>query len=105
MFPPCFHRKFYLWEMVTIKVTLYKGKLLKNNEHPIVLRIIKNRKQNKISLGISCSLKLWDEKQNLPKKNHPLFREYSILIAKKKLEAERLILNDENNNGSLYNCC
>jgi site-specific recombinase XerD len=47
---------------------------------------------------MSCSKDLWDSDENLPKKKHPLYKEMVISIAKKKLEANKLVLdlsNDE----------
>jgi site-specific recombinase XerD len=83
--------------MSSIKVILYTSKTLKNNEHPIMLRVIKDRKPKYISLKESCSKTLWNTKDNLPKKNHPLYNELVNKINKKKLEASRLILELDNN--------
>jgi integrase len=54
-----------------LKVTPYKWKVLANGEHPLMLRITKNRQRKYVALGISCSLELWDEKKNAPKNKHP----------------------------------
>ena len=74
----------------SIKVVLFTHKVLKNGYHPIYLRVIKDRKTKYITLG-SCSLKMWDEKENMPKKKHPLYKELSILVEKKRLEAKKLL--------------
>lgn len=84
----------------SIKVLLYSSKTLSNGEHPIMLRVIKDRKPKYISVGFSCSTDLWDDKENLPKKKHPHFKEIKILVAKKKLDAERLVLNLDNDDKS-----
>lgn len=78
--------------MSSIKVVLYTSKTLSNGEHPIMLRVIKDRKIKYISLQHSCSVELWDEKTNLPRKKHPLYKELIISIEKKKLEANKLLL-------------
>jgi hypothetical protein len=78
------------------KVILYTSKTLSNGEHPIMLRIIKDRKPTYISTGKSCSKAMWDFKTNLPKSKHPLKRELDILIPKKLSEANKTILNFEN---------
>ncbi|MEO6731927.1 MAG: site-specific integrase [Ferruginibacter sp.] len=85
----------------SIKVLLYSSKTLSNGEHPIMLRVIKDRKPKYISVGFSCTTDLWDDGENLPKKKHPHFKEIKILIAKKKLDAERLVLNLENDDKNL----
>ncbi len=46
--------------MATIDVVLFTSKLLKNGEHPIMVRLIKVRKSKYISVGESCSKLLWD---------------------------------------------
>lgn len=78
--------------MSSVKVVLYTSKTLKNNEHPIMLRVIKDRKIKYLSIGASCNKKLWDEENNLPKKKHPLYTELLILIDKKRLDANKLLL-------------
>ena len=66
--------------MSSIKVVLYLSKTLKNGEHPILLRVIKDRQAKYISIGSSCSIDLWDAKNNLPKKKHPLYTDLIVLI-------------------------
>lgn len=78
--------------MSAIKVVLYTSKTLKNGEHPIMLRVIKDRKSKYIGLGHSCSKAMWDDDKNLPKKSHPLFGEIMVLIGEKKIAAEKLVL-------------
>lgn len=78
------------------KVLLYTSKTLSNGEHPIMLRIIKDRKPIYKSIGLSCSKTFWDFETNLPKKKHPLKLELDILISKKVNETNRAILNLEN---------
>jgi integrase len=85
----------------SVKVVLYKSKKLNNGEHPVMLRVIKDRKPKYISVGFSCTEDLWDQKENLPRKKHPHYQEAKILIAKKKLDAERLVLDLENDDKNL----
>ena len=89
MFKPCLNQK----PMVSsIKVVLFESKTLKNGEHPIMLRLTKDRKTKYISLGASCSKELWNYQENVPKPKHPLHRELLNKINKKKLEASKLLL-------------
>ncbi|MCC8144505.1 MAG: site-specific integrase, partial [Tannerellaceae bacterium] len=39
--------------ITTIEVICYKSKVLKNNEHPLMLRVTKDKKRKYLSLGIS----------------------------------------------------
>jgi len=81
--------------MASAKVVLFRHNILKNGEHPIYLRIIKDRKSCYIKTGASCSKELWDDDLNLPKKKHPYYKELIVLIGKKKLDADKLLLGAE----------
>jgi integrase len=76
----------------SVKVVLFKGKVLSNGEHPILLRVTKDRKSSYSSIGASSTIKNWDIKTGLPKKSHPLFNELLVLIDKKRAEASALLL-------------
>jgi integrase len=85
----------------SIKVVLYTSKILSNGEHPVMLRVTKNRKSKYISTGFKCSQEMWDEKNNLPKKKHPLHTEAKVLIAQKIIEAEKLVMELESESKNL----
>ena len=80
----------------SIKVVLFSSKTLQNGEHPVMLRLIKERKVKYLSIGFLCTKAMWDKGENMPKKRHPLYKEATILIAKKKLEAEKMVYGLEN---------
>lgn len=71
---------------MTIEVLLYRSKILKNGEHPIMLRVTQIKARKYISLGISCKPKWWDFKKNRPKNNHPDKEYINLLIDRKKSE-------------------
>lgn len=54
-----------------IAAILYKSNTLANGEHPIVLRISQSKERKYVFLSISCSVDLWDDKNNIPKRHHP----------------------------------
>lgn len=81
--------------MASIKVLLKTNKTLSNGEHPIVLRIIKDRKAKFIFTKHSCSKDLWDFKENKPKKKHPNRMELELFIEQKRLEANKILLNHD----------
>lgn len=85
-------KEIYKREIPSIKVTLYTSKTLKNGEHPIMLRFIKDRKPKYISIGYSCNSDLWDNKNNCPVKNHPNKLLLDTVITQKINEAQRLLL-------------
>ena len=66
-----------------------------------MLRIIKDRRTKYLSTGFSCPVELWDANSNLPKKKHPHYREIAILLGKKKLDAEKLLYEFENEDKDL----
>ena len=55
----------------TIEVICYKWKKIKNDEHPLMLRVTKDGKRKYVSLGISVYPDLWDFEKNKPKRNCP----------------------------------
>ena len=55
----------------TISVVCYQSKTLKNGEHPLMLRITKDRKRKFQILGISVNPNHWDFIKNRPKANCP----------------------------------
>lgn len=82
--------------MPSTKVLLRTAKILKNGEHPIVLRIIKDRKTKFIFTGLTCPKNLWDFKNNLPLKKHPNKVELDVFISQRMINAQNAILNLEN---------
>jgi integrase len=66
----------------TVKVILFTSKTLANGDHPIMIKITKNRIRKHISIGLSCPLKYWDKAKELPKHNHPNRTEIIGLVNK-----------------------
>ncbi|MGC4034448.1 MAG: site-specific integrase [Chitinophagaceae bacterium] len=85
----------------SVKVILYKSKKLSNGEFPVMLRIIKDRKPKYLSTGVSSTEELWDFANNIPKRKHPHFKEIKIKLRKKLLEAEKYVLDLDNDDKNL----
>lgn len=66
-----------------ITVILYTSNTLANGEHPLMLRISQGKVRKYISLGISCSLELWNLEKNVPKRHHPNKEVIATIIAQK----------------------
>jgi integrase/recombinase XerD len=66
-----------------------------NKEFPIALRFIQRRKAKYTYLGHTSSLKNWDEKSQQVRKSHPQYHSLKVLIATKKSEAERTLIDLE----------
>ena len=64
----------------TIEAVLYTSKTLSNGQHPIMLRLTKNRKRKYISLHISLDAKFWDFDKSRPKRNCPDKERINTLI-------------------------
>ena len=64
----------------TIESVLYISKTLKNGEHPLMLRLTKERKRKYISLHLSIEAKFWDFTKNKPKRNCPNKEQITTLI-------------------------
>lgn len=84
--------------MASVSIVLFTSKTLKNGEHPIMLRVTKDRKSKYSSIGKSSSIKNWDKNKNLPRRAHPHHKELTILIEHKKLEAQKVLMGLELNN-------
>jgi integrase len=87
--------------MASIKVVLYTSKTLSNGEHPIMLRVIKDRKTKYITLGLNCTKALWNSKENLPQKKHPLYSRIVNKINKEKHKASKMLIDLENESQEL----
>jgi integrase len=72
-------------EYVTVAAILFTSKTLSNGEHPIMIRVTKNRVRRYVSLGISCKVGEWDKKKNLPSRSHPQ-RDFFCSIISKNLD-------------------
>jgi site-specific recombinase XerD len=77
----------------TTKALLFKSKTLKNGEHPIMLRVIKERKAKYISTGYSCDPKLWDFANEVPSKKHPEKQKLETLLKLKVAELSSQVLD------------
>jgi hypothetical protein len=80
--------------MASVKALLYTSKKKSDGRHPIVLRIIKDRKPRYIYIDWVFE-KDWDSKRLRVKNSHPNSKRLNNLILKKIVEAEDLILESE----------
>jgi site-specific recombinase XerD len=79
--------------MASAKIILFTHKKLKDGTYPIVLQVIKDRTRKLISLGHSTTLEQWDMDDNLPNKKHPNYKGLKLLIQKKQIEADKVIID------------
>jgi len=86
--------------MASIKVLLWKKKKLES-VHPIVIRIIKNRKPSYIYTGQYIEEKHWDDKNHKVKKSHPNSARLNNFIAIKFAEANDKLLELEGKNDGI----
>jgi site-specific recombinase XerD len=76
----------------TINAICYKSKILKNGEHPLMIRVCKDGKKKYKSLSISVHPDYWDFKKNRPKPNCPNRELILKIILDKELEFQKQIL-------------
>jgi len=76
----------------SISVVCYKSKTLSNGEHPLMLRITKDRKPKYVSLSISIHPDNWDFTKNEPKPKCPNKDLINKIILDKKTEYQKEIL-------------
>lgn len=83
--------------MTTINIVCYKSKTLANGEHPLMLRVTKDRKTKYQSLGISIHSDYWDFKKNEPKSNYSNKDVLMKILLSRKLELQKQLLELEAN--------
>lgn len=76
----------------SISVVCYKSKTLSNGEHPLMLRVTKDRKPKYVSLSISIHPDNWDFTKNEPKPKCPNKDLITKTILDKKTEYQKEIL-------------
>ena len=77
----------------TITVVLFTSKTLANGEHPLMLRLTKNRKLKYISLHLSLPIQFWDVAKGRPRRNCPNRERINALIDQKIKEYEDQIID------------
>lgn len=82
----------------TISVICFKSKTLANGEHPLMLRITKDRKRTMKSLGVSVDPSNWDFDRNEPKPKCPDRKYIQQIILKVKTEYQTKLLEKSANN-------
>jgi len=82
--------------MASLKILLYKSKVLKDGRHPIVIQVIHNRKVKKVSTNHNAFESEWDFEKNRPRKNHPNYKRLANYLNKIETEAnDELIKHEE----------
>lgn len=81
--------------MAIVKIFLRSDRVNGKNEHPLRIRITKNRKSKCINLGIHLLPEHWDKGKQRVKKAHPNATRYNAFIAKKAAEAEGIAVELE----------
>jgi hypothetical protein len=76
----------------TISVICFKSKTLANGEHPLMLRITKDRKRTMKSLGVSVHPSNWDFDRNEPKPKCSDRKYIQQIILKVKSEYQTKLL-------------
>jgi len=76
----------------TVSIVCYKQKTLKNGEHPLMIRVSKDRKVKYKSLGLSVHPDHWDFKTNRPKAKCPNRELLLKTILEKEAEFQKEIL-------------
>ena len=76
----------------TINVVCYTSKKLANGNHPLMLRVCKDRKTKYKSLGISVNPIHWDFNKNKPKPDCPNKELILKLILEKEAEYQNKVI-------------
>lgn len=81
----------------SVTAVLYTSKTLKNGEHPLMLRLTKDRKLKYISLHLSLDAKYWDTSKCKPKRNCPDREKIMHLIELKSKEIQEQVIDFKTN--------
>ena len=81
----------------TIEAVLYTSKTLSNGQHPIMLRLTKDRKRKYISLHISLAPQYWDAEKCKPRRNCPDKERIEALIQQKTQEFQGQVMDFKTN--------
>ena len=76
----------------TVNIVCYRPKTLKNGEHPLMIRVTKNRKVKYKSLGLSVHPDHWDFEKSRPKPKCPNRELILKTILEKEAEFQKEIL-------------
>src|SRR5208282_5962784 len=80
---------------MSLKKVLFVSKKLKDGTHPVMYRIIRNRKANFLSTGFSCYEKDWDFELKEFKKSFKNYKTANVLLNDKFTELQKAMLNLE----------
>ena len=81
----------------TVEVVLYTSKSLANGEHPLMLKLTKDRKRKYISLHLSLAPQYWDVSKGRPRRHCPNREKIVALIERKISEYEQQIIDFKTN--------
>ncbi len=84
-----------------VKIIRYKSKEQKSGKAPLAIRITKFGERSYIFLKHFLTFDEWDEEGSTVRKNYPNSRRLNISLNEKASEAEKVILDAENNNVDL----
>ena len=87
--------------MATVSIIFRRDKINKKNEAPIHFRIIKDRKINYISSGITIPVENWDDKNNRIKSKHTNSARLNSFLSNKFTELQDQVFEHETINKSL----
>lgn len=93
LFKPCLNQN--PTDMTSSTVVLFTSKTLKNGTHPIMIRVIENRKPRYVSLGYSALKEHWDFKKQLPNRKHPNRLELEMVIQRRIQEMQLVRIEND----------
>ena len=81
----------------SVSAVLFTSKTLANGEHPLMLRLTKNRKLKYVSLHLSLAPQYWDASKGRPRRHCPDREKIIALIERKINEYEQQIIDFKTN--------
>lgn len=86
--------------MASAKVLLFKSKTFKDGKHPVLLRIVIDRKPKYYNIGnnLKCYLEQWEETEYIFKKTFPNYKEANRNIRTFLSDADEILINLQKEN-------
>jgi integrase len=76
----------------SVDCIIFASKTYSNGEHPLAIRVTKDRKTSYYFLGYTCPANLWEEAAGMPRKKHPNKMLLDAIITKRMAQAKDLVM-------------
>ena len=91
--------------MATLKIIIDTRTIKNDSSSPVYLRLIHHRKTINIKIGLYINAMHWNKKLQNVKHSHPNSKRWNITLTDKRLRAEKVLLDVENDINNISADC